>query len=49
MDHPAFIACRFIENSIGLKRVKHYEPVISIYKVSNSTKCYSRKYHKAGL
>ena len=35
MDHPAFIACRFMENSIGLKRVKHYEPDISTYKLSD--------------
>ena len=31
MDHPAFIACRFMKNSIGLKRVKYYEPEISTF------------------
>ena len=28
MDHPEFTVCRFIENSIGLKRVNFVENMV---------------------
>ena len=32
MDHPAFIVCSFMENSIGLKRVKsqHLKKILNV-------------------
>ena len=31
MDHPAFIVCSFMENSIGVKRVKEHVLITTIW------------------
>ena len=49
MDHPELIVCSFMENSIGLNRVKVKEKRKKEMNIQVPSLCHSAKYSKESL